>query len=193
MFTWFKSLLVAQPPTKRAAQVRVSAVSPIAQSTLPEHASSSTAVTGRGLSFHADLIPKLLDDHRVVLGIYGRVLEGVAAKDWVGVSKLLHQFRTGLQDHLLDEAVRLYVYLQRAVEDEASEELIRGFRTEMERIGRVVVKTLDRFEHLEGSAQLQELFENEWRSLGVVLGDRIAREEKTLYPLYRQQSDRRGH
>ena len=119
-----------------------------------------------------------------MLDIYGRVLKSVEAKDWAGVASLLVQFRKGLQDHLLDEAVRLYVYLQKSVDDDESKDLIRGFRSEMEGIGRVVIKTLDRFEDIAKSDYLQELFESEWKNLGAVLGDRIAREEKTLYPMY---------
>lgn len=121
----------------------------------------------------------------MVLDIYGQIVTHAAAKDWGTVSLLLNQFRSGLTDHLLDEAVRLYVYLQKTQEDDDSITLIRSFRSEMDGIGRTVIKVLDRFEDVAKSGALQELFENEWRGIGVVLGDRIAREEKTLYPLYR--------
>nr|WP_295781836.1 hemerythrin domain-containing protein [Rhodoferax sp.] len=137
------------------------------------------------MTYHPDLISKLKNEHRVVLDIYGQIVTHAAAKDWGTVSLLLNQFRSGLTDHLLDEAVRLYVYLQKTQEDDDSITLIRSFRSEMDGIGRTVIKVLDRFEDVAKSGALQELFENEWRGIGVVLGDRIAREEKTLYPLYR--------
>lgn len=185
MFSWFKKIFTDESEGPSAGKAGPAKPQPhTAKFVASVDAPSSTATTGRGLVFHADLIPKLLSEHRVVLDIYGRVLKSVEAKDWAGVASLLVQFRKGLQDHLLDEAVRLYVYLQKSVDDDESKDLIRGFRSEMEGIGRVVIKTLDRFEDIAKSDYLQELFESEWKNLGAVLGDRIAREEKTLYPMY---------
>jgi len=186
MFSWFKSLFVSETQSSAGAvQNRPVARPPSPNKFIaPAEAPSSKSITGRGLSFHADLIPKLLHEHRVVLDLYGQILHNASVKDWASVASLLVLFRKGLSDHLLDEAVRLYVYLQKSVEDEESRALIRNFRTEMEGIGRVVIKVLDRFEDIATSPYLQELFEKEWRGLGTVLGDRIAREEKTLYPLY---------
>nr|WP_315491466.1 hemerythrin domain-containing protein [uncultured Rhodoferax sp.] len=186
MFSWLKNLFVGESQSAGGAIHHRPAARPPAPPKFiaPAEAPPSQAITGRGLSFHADLIPKLLHEHRVVLELYGQILHNATVKDWGKVAPMLAQFKKGLSDHLLDEAVRLYVYLQKSVEDEESRALIRNFRTEMEGIGRVVIKVLDRFEDVAKSPYLQELFEAEWRGLGAVLGDRIAREEKTLYPLY---------
>lgn len=140
-----------------------------------------------GISFYADLIPKLQNDHRVVLSIYGELMKRANDGDWVGVNNSLQMFRAGLQDHLLDEAIRLYVYLNRNIEDTESKYLARQFRVEMDKIGRVVLASLDRYKNIDLSPALQETFIEEWRGIGGVLGDRIRREEQTLYPLYARE------
>ena len=185
MFSWLRGLFVGDSASHTSP-------TPITAGSKPANARTVGAsdgfidkgIVGRPLSYHPDLIPKLQSDHRALLDIYGQIAKCATAKDWERIANLLVHFRSNLQDHLLDEAVRLYVYLQKSIEDDESRLLIRSFRTEMEGIGRVVLKMLDRFEGIATSQYLQLLFDAEWRTIGSVLGDRIAREEKTLYPLY---------
>ncbi len=185
MFSWIKGLFagansphVATPSSKPAHRPSTSVqVDPV---DLP----TTKAMGGGTLGYRPDLINKLMGDHRALLKLYGQVMTDAGNKNWSAVAQQLIQFKSSLQDHLLDEAVRLYVYLQKNTEDDEAKTLIRNFRIEMEQIGRAVLKMLDRFEGIADSAYLQMLFASEWKVIGATLGDRIAREERALYPLY---------
>lgn len=81
--------------------------------------------------------------------------------------------------------VLLYVYLEHCfADDEANAELIHDFRHEMDRIGRVAMKFLKKYEAIGVDKDTAASFAGEFAQIGQVLGDRIKKEESVLYPLY---------
>ena len=86
----------------------------------------------------AALIETLVLEHRGLLALYGEVKRAGSARR-LGRRRALHlqAFREALQDHLIKEAVGLYIYLlQRHVADAVSYDLTCAFRGEMDEIGR---------------------------------------------------------
>ena len=179
MFSWFnKTAPVARPLTPAKAP----AISRAPQVDLPIGPASHQ---DKGISFNPHLISQYHADHRELLGLFGRAKLAAEAEQWSEVEAALAAFRTGLTDHLLSESIRLYVYLkQRAAADEDSMEMMRSFSSEMNGIGKVVMGFLDGQRDLARSPAKQGAFLPVWMDIGRTLGDRIAREEKTLYPMY---------
>lgn len=149
------------------------------------HQGEQFTAPGTEIHYHPDLIAQLKGDHQDLLNIYGEIKTAFNNNDYVTVSEKLNQFRTGLQGHLLSENVRLYIYLDHCLAgDETNSELIRDFRREMGDIGKTVMNFLKKYEAIGVDQDLAPSFARDFETLGKVLGERIQREEKVLYPLY---------
>jgi len=131
------------------------------------------------------LVEQLKNDHQNLLTLYGEVIKAFEAADYKGVTDKLREFRTDLQGHLLTENLRLYVYLEHLfAHDETNYELIHGFRREMDGIARTALTFLKKYEAIGVDADLEKAFKEDFAIIGKVLGERIHKEEATLYPLY---------
>lgn len=140
---------------------------------------------GTHIGYHAELVSQLEGDHHNLLRIMGTVGEALAAHDLAAVVQRLDEFRSAIQDHLLTENVRLYVYLEHAlVQDPVSHALIHEFRREMDGIGKAVLGFLAKYRELETQPELVRTFGDDLNAVGKVLAERIRREEAMLYPLY---------
>ena len=149
--------------------------------------SSPAAASAPGTAIHHDpaLIAGLKRDHELLLEIFGAIGQASKAGDLAGVQKRLEHFRIALQDHLLKENVRLYVYLEHLLRgDPTSHQLMHGFRHEMDDIGRAVVAFLGKYKGIAAHPELAASFANDLAGVGQALAGRIRREEDTLYPMY---------
>jgi hemerythrin superfamily protein len=131
------------------------------------------------------MVKKLTDDHRALLTVYGQVMREADAGQWQSVQQKLLDFQALLTDHLLLESVKVYSYLKNQYKnDEAISGSIQDFSTEMNGIRKHVVTTIASFSDISVDTAKQKTFPELWRSIGIALGNRIQREEKSLYPLY---------
>lgn len=138
-----------------------------------------------GLAYDPNLIARFKDDHALLVEIYQSIADARTAGNLLRVQERLNQFRIVLQDHLLKENVRLYVYLEHQTKnDPARYETIHGFRREMDGIGRVVVDFLGKYKDIGSKPELSAEFATDLAAIGGALTARIAREEGTLYPMY---------
>jgi len=140
---------------------------------------------GTQISYHPELIASLKSDHLELLAIYAEISELFGAKKYPQVSEKLANFRAKLQDHLLTENVRLYIYLNYMLKhDETNSELIHSFRREMDGIAKVAINFLKKYDAIGVDPELAPSFAKDFSEIGTVLGKRIKREEEVLYPLY---------
>ena len=140
---------------------------------------------GTEIRYDPALVNNLQQEHQQLLGIYAAVKQAFDAGDYQTVSMRLNEFRAALQNHLLTENIRLYIYLDRQLAgDEVTSELIRGFRREMDSIGKTVLNFLKKYEAIGVDSDLAAAFLHDFEAIGKVFVDRIEREEVTLYPLY---------
>lgn len=147
--------------------------------------SEDITAPGTGIHYHADLVGRLHDDHKELLRVYGMIKTAFDKGDYLTVSQRLGELRGGLQSHLLTENLLLYVYLDHCLAaDETNSELIRGFRHEMDQIGKVAMRFLKKYEAIGVDKDLAPSFAEEFATIGQVLGERIKKEETVLYPLY---------
>ena len=167
---------------KKKSEPAPPAAAPSAPAQAPHGAGSAP-----GTAIHHDpaLIAALKRDHELLLEIFGAIGQASKAGDLAGVQKRLEHFRIALQDHLLKENVRLYVYLEHLLrEDPTSHQLMHGFRHEMDDIGRAVVAFLGKYKGIAAHPELAASFANDLEGVGQALAGRIRREEDTLYPMY---------
>lgn len=140
-----------------------------------------------GVRHDPQLIPRLKNDHRALLKQYATIKTAATENRWVDVHDDLLRFRAELTDHLLTESVKLYVYLRlKLAADQVQLRLMRNFSSEMVGIGKVVVDFIETNEDIALSPDKQAQFMTGWSEIGKVLGDRVGREEKTLYPMYEE-------
>ncbi len=93
--------------------------------------------------------------------------------------------RTELADHLLTESVMLYTHLKQVLQrDSMPLHLVDNFSVEMDGIGSFVMEFLQTHTKVASDPMKQDKFLFMWDTIGNALGARIAREERTLYPLY---------
>ncbi len=105
--------------------------------------------------------------------------------EWQSVEQKLSEFQSLLTDHLLLESVKVYAYLkQRYKTDEAIFGSIQDFSNEMNGIRKHVVTSLANYGDISINESKQHTFPELWRGIGHALGNRIQREEKSLYTLY---------
>ena len=160
------------------------AATPPAAGHAKAHAADEVA-PGTDIHYHPELIARLQADHKVLLGLFGRIKTAHAAGDTAQAAMLLVEFRNALQEHLLVESVRLYVYLEhQARNDEERFALVHNFRHEMGAIGKAAVAFLAKYADLASDPQLAATFGADLDAVGSVLAQRIHREETLLYPMY---------
>lgn len=138
-----------------------------------------------GARFDPLFIPRLKAEHRVLLETFGQIKALAEQGDWPAAEARLSQFRAVLTEHLVIESVRLYVFLTQACASDPDKlATMRQFSAEMHGIGKAVVKFVEQHTELVGRPEMQQSFVAGWPEIGFTLGDRIRREERTLYPMY---------
>lgn len=140
---------------------------------------------GSEIRYSPTLVDELKNDHKNLVNLYLAIKTDFDNGNYQAVSAKLNQFRSGLQGHLLTENVRFYIYIDRVHgQDEMNSELIRGFRREMDGIGRAALNFLTKYEMIGVDKELASAFAADFAAIGAVLTERIRKEESVLYPLY---------
>ena len=150
-------------------------------------ATPASPASAPGTTIHHDsrLVEAFKEDHRLLIDIYNAIDADRRSGRLHTVQTRLEQFRMVLQDHLLKENVRLYVYLEHVLKnDPVSHQLMHDFRHEMDGIGRAVVGFLGKYRQIGIHPELAAEFATDFAAIGEALVGRIHREEDTLYPMY---------
>lgn len=144
---------------------------------------------GTEIRYHPELIKQLKADHQAVFNLYQEIKTALEQDKLESVAEKLTIFQTQLHDHLLNENVRLYAYLEACfAHDSTQHELIRGFRQEMNGIAKNARGFLKKYAELAEKPELHAHFMPELNATWGVFADRLRREEQNLYPLYRPPS-----
>ena len=140
---------------------------------------------GTRIAHDNQLIDRLLADHRQLVTTFTEIRQSFVGGDAPRAAALLGQFKSGIQEHLLTEEIKLYVYLQSALaSDQMNRTLMRHMHHEMSLISQDVLNFLGKYDALGKVPALNETFLADLDKVGVVLTERIRREETMLYPLY---------
>lgn len=144
-----------------------------------------TIAPGTEIRYSPTLIAELKGDHQKLFAAYMSIKASFDQGDFAAVSQKLNEFRFELHNHLLTENVRLYIYLGSMMsQDPTKSEMVRGFRQEMEGIGKTALRLLKKYEALHMDQELAGPFAQDFAAIGSILTERVKKEESVLYPLY---------
>ncbi|WP_299945768.1 hemerythrin domain-containing protein [uncultured Microbulbifer sp.] len=144
-------------------------------------------------NYDPDLIHKLKADHKELLHVYGQIknlLDGHGSKSPRErnrkISALIPRLKTIFVDHIMLENGRLYGQIKLAYsQDDDVIESVHAFKSQMSAIQKKVYSLLSSwtFDFITLSPHK---FREQFRALGKSLGERINREEASLYPFYEE-------
>lgn len=145
------------------------------------------ASTGAGgIRFDPGLVGRLKGEHQELVKIFTAIKDAVADGRFSSVPDLLASFKHTFLNHLGEENVKFYVYMQQCIVlDEETMRFVSGVRREMNDIARAVMKFVDRYIVALPSPATLDSFNNELEQIGEVLVKRVQMEESRLYSLYR--------
>lgn len=144
-----------------------------------------TTAPGTQIHYDAGLIKRFSGHHGVLVDLVGKVRACAVAGDYPRTAIYIRKFKLMLNEHLLEENLRLYTYLSHCLKEDAEgNELMQDMRKEMAGIGRAVTQFIRHYEEFGVDARNAAKFVEELDGIIAALADRIEREERSLYTLY---------
>ena len=143
------------------------------------------AAPGTQLRYDAGLITRFHGHHGILVDLISKVRSSALEGKYDQNIKYIRKFKLMLNEHLLEENLRLYTYLSHCLKDDMEgNDLMQEMRKEMGGIGRAVTHFIRHYEEFGVDARNVDKFVAELDGITAALADRIAREERSLYTLY---------
>ena len=137
-------------------------------------------------NFSPSLVASLKGDHVELIKLHADLARLATEGRYTALPAALAAFKSKFDLHVLNENLHLYCYVEeKATARPDDQDMIRGFRSEMNAIARAVVNFVKKYRSEGVDAQTAPEFLVEARQVGALLLKRIEREEKELYTLYR--------
>lgn len=138
------------------------------------------------IAYDPNLIAALEADHSKLVELYGKMWdEGFEKKNYVKLARILAEFKSLFQGHLLKENVRFYVYLEQSLgKDNHTLAVVKEFRTDMNDIANAVIGFCKRYSKGAFTAAMEAQFKKDYTAVGEALTRRVQSEERDLYSLY---------
>ena len=140
-----------------------------------------------GIQHHSALVDQLQGEHRLLLQAFGALKKTSEADDASAFKLALQHFKALLVPHLLEEAVRVYSYLRQELKVRGSPadfQRVNAYKREMGDIGDAALQFVETYATTPDDAIVFAQVRSALHEIGLLLGDRIRREESELYPLY---------
>jgi hypothetical protein len=137
-------------------------------------------------NFSPGLVASLKGDHAELIKLHADLARLAAEAHYTALPAALAAFKSKFDLHVLNENLHFYCYVEeKTTARPDDQDMIRGFRSEMNAIARAVVNFVKKYRSEGVNAQTAPDFLVEVRQVGALLLKRIEREEKELYVLYR--------
>ncbi len=148
----------------------------------PQYKTSTTF-----LNYDISLIGALESDHDQILTLYKKILQKAREKDFASLQLTLVEFATAFTNHIQVEDERLYSYLKTLASTKSSVEqkVVAEFSSEMKNISISIFSFFSQSPCIPVKEDTVDHFIGEFKQMGALLEDRIEREEKILYPIYK--------
>jgi len=173
LFDWFKG---KQEPVPARPATRASDLAP-----------------GTQIHYEPGLVERFKGHHAALVDLTVRIRASVKAGDFAAAARYVHKFKLLLNEHLLEENLRLYTYLTHClVNNEEGSALMAEMRREMGGIGRAVAQFIRHHEEHGIDATNATKFLADFEKMVLILADRIEREERSLYTMYLPPAEIRG-
>ena len=138
-------------------------------------------------SYDKTLISTLEHDHEDLFNLYNQVLASAKNEEFSTLQLSLVEFATSFTTHIKVEDEQLYGYLifLASHKSELEQKVVADFADEMKEISSSIFNILSHSPYIPVSKQTVVEFTQEFENIGALLTDRIEREEKVLYPIYK--------
>ncbi len=138
------------------------------------------------IAYDPNLIAALEADHSKLVELYGKMWdEGFEKKNYVKLARILGEFKSLFQGHLLKENVRFYVYLEQSLgNDKHTLAVVKEFRSDMNDIANAVIGFCKRYGKPQFTPAMELQFKKDYTAIGEALTRRVQSEERDLYSLY---------
>lgn len=144
-------------------------------------------VPGTKLRYKKSLISKYCSEHRSILDRYHDAFSAYQAGDDLKFRQKLEALQIELSNHLIDEALNMYVYLKHYyAKDEKKLNLIRRFNRNVKKSGITVFSFVKRFTEAGEAIIHDQDFLAQLIQIGNSLEVHLAAEERYLFHLYRR-------
>ncbi|MEO5829809.1 MAG: hemerythrin domain-containing protein [Rhodanobacter sp.] len=154
--------------------------------TFEEQLAEQQVAPGTQLHYDSRLIQRLRGHAAALLELIAQASQATQASKFEDAKKNLYKFRQLFNEHLLEKNLRLYTYLSCCLKsDLEGSELTREMRRETGEISRQAMDFITRYSDAGIQEGNRTSFLGELTQLCEVLSERFAREERTLYTLYR--------
>ena len=150
----------------------------------PPRAQQQQYAPGTEIPYDGQLISRFKGHHQSLLKLFNNISLAVKEHDYEQIMQALKKFVNVLEQHVLEENLKLYVYLQKCIHDDDHNEMISDMKLEMAQISREVRSFVRHHLQFGVNAVNIEKFGHDLNGIGAALVDRIQREEDALYPLY---------
>lgn len=138
-------------------------------------------------TYDISLIGALESDHDQILALYRNILQQAIEKDYAVLQLTLVEFATAFTNHIQVEDDNLYSYLKTMASTKSSTEqkVVANFSSEMKNISISIFSFFSQSPFIPVNENNIDHFIAEFKQMGTLLEDRIQREEKILYPIYK--------
>ena len=137
--------------------------------------------------YDMSLIGALESDHEQILDLYNKILTLAKNEKYLSMQLSLVEFATSFTDHIQIEDEKLYGYLKILAKNKShlEQKIVAKFHSEMKNISISVFSFLSQSPHIPVNENNVDNFIAEFEQIGLLLRDRIKREEMILYPIYK--------
>ncbi|HEX7964147.1 MAG TPA: hemerythrin domain-containing protein [Gammaproteobacteria bacterium] len=150
----------------------------------PAPASTPVAPDDTTLPYDPNLVPMLMDEHRILRAMLQSVREAAKVRRYEVIKPLLNQFHTELKQHAQRKSGRCFAYIERHIKDHDST-LVRSMHASAAHTERMVSGFLQHYLSIPvGDANLRR-FGRELDEAIAEFQQRLEFEETSLFPLYR--------
>ena len=140
-----------------------------------------------GIPHHSALIDKLRLEHRLLLQTFGSLKQASEADDAPQFKLALQKFKALLVPHFMEEAISVYTYLRQELKVRGNLtdfQRVNAYKRESGGIGDAALRFVETSIATPNEAIDFPQVRSSLHEIGLLLGDRIRREESDLYPLY---------
>lgn len=144
------------------------------------------SVSATPVAYYPDLISELHADHKALLKIIEMTRKAIDGREFGQAQVLLQEFKSRLLEHVSQENLKLYVYLQSSLRDDPpAYQKMRELRKEMDSILIAMLAFFKDYEFVGEDVKAQGNLQADFKQVSANYLKRLLTEERYLFPLYK--------
>ncbi|HEY8587259.1 MAG TPA: hemerythrin domain-containing protein [Rhodanobacter sp.] len=162
--------------------------------TFEDQLAEQQVAPGTQIHYDSRLIERFRGHHEALAATIAKASDAAKGSRFEDAQAHMTQFKQILNQHLLEKTLRLYTYLGCCLHaDPEGLQLTRDMRRETGQISRRVTRFIQDYSAQGINEENKARFLEDLEDIGEVLQERFAREERTLYVMYRPPQAYQDH